>query len=587
MTPDGGNETRLPNMGPFLVSFDVWNTGNSSATFTFACSKTGGITCGTVSPTSASIAAGAHREVDVQYSVGATGGQVTLTASGGATDQGYYTVLLPGPPGALALRNHNRDNQDRSSCLVAGAGEAAAWECGDLVVTHSLPGYTTLGRERSLTLLYSSAQAVPRPIVAVAVTENSTTARPDTVYVALQINGVTRDSAKFVGWNTAPNTRQIVIPHVATADLTGLYALTVRVQNRYNGLSQVETTLSDTLIVVNRSQSLYGKGWSLAGIEELRLAGQPAGRILWVGGDGSAKVYRSAGTNIWQAAAGAYRDTLVYAPTPKTYTRTLRHGLTVTYDNGGRHIKTTTRAGQITTFLWDTTAGRLDSIRVAPGVAGTRYALAYNAGSGLLDKITDPAGRALYATVNSTTRQLTSLRDPDSLPVRFAYDTPGHLTSRINRRKFTTSYQYGNGLRVTSVTIPTGQSIIDPAAAVTAFQPWDEKGLAVGPSGQIAVDTALVYTKILGPRANVTDDAQFWVDRWGAPTKIIDPIGATTKLLRGDAGVPALITQVTYPDTSGAANGRVVKLAYNESPRVFRRARYVSAPTAAWAVWAR
>ena len=51
-------------------------------------------------------------------------------------------------------------------CLTAGAGESAAWSCGDLVLTHAMPGYTTMNRERSLTLIHNSATAWPRPVVA-------------------------------------------------------------------------------------------------------------------------------------------------------------------------------------------------------------------------------------------------------------------------------------------------------------------------------------------------------------------------------------------------------------------------------------
>jgi YD repeat-containing protein len=93
--------------------------------------------------------------------------------------------------------------------------------------------------------------------------------------------------------------------------------------------------------------------------------------------------------------------------------------------------------------------------------------------------------------------------------------------------------------------------------AVTVFEPWDERGLAVGLTGQGAVDTALGYTKIFGPRLNVADDAQFWVDRWGAPTKLVDAIGATTTMVRGDAAMPALVTRVV------AADGRVTTLSYD------------------------
>jgi hypothetical protein len=65
------------------------------------------------------------------------------------------------------LKNFNADNQDRSLCLTTGGGEATAVQCGDLLVAHGMPGYQTMGRDRSLTLVYNSASAAPRPVVAV------------------------------------------------------------------------------------------------------------------------------------------------------------------------------------------------------------------------------------------------------------------------------------------------------------------------------------------------------------------------------------------------------------------------------------
>lgn len=56
---------------------------------------------------------------------------------------------------------------------------------------------------------------------------------------------------------------------------------------------------------------------------------------------------------------------------------------------------------------------------------------------------------------------------------------------------------------------------------------------------------------------SVTDDAQFWVDRRGAPVKATNAVGATTTFVRGDAVHPALVTRVTYP------NGRIVDQTYN------------------------
>ncbi|HWP38704.1 MAG TPA: RHS repeat-associated core domain-containing protein [Gemmatimonadales bacterium] len=504
-----------------------------------------------MTPASATLSVGERRVVTVTVNVGATSGTVLMTATGHATDQGSYnvTVVPPGPP-VVALRHHNGDHRDRSFCLTSGAGEASAWQCGDLLVSHSMPGYMTMGRERSLTLLYNSAQAVPKPVV-VATVNQANIAQPTSVYAELTVSGAIRASATYTGWGNAPFTRQIALTYDASADATGLYPFTLLVRNQYTG-SSYDAVLSDTLIVVNRSASEFGAGWWLAGVEQL-YPGQPGNKILWVGGDGSAKVYRSVGTDVWQAAAGAYRDTLRYDPGTLTYTRTLRHGIQVKYDASGRHIETVNRTGQKTVFTWSGSPLRLTRIQVPPqGVAGTTYTLAYDAG-GTLDRITDPALRVLDATVASG--RLTSLVDPDNYSTGFAYDASGRMTQRTTRRGYTTHFTYAKGLRVTRVSVPLDPSVAD--SAITTFDPWDEKGLATGPSGQLAVDTAQGFTKIFGPRLNVADDATFWVDRWGAPVKIVNPIGATTTLVRGDAAVPALVTRVKYPD------GRVVDLNYD------------------------
>ena len=191
VTPDGGSLSLPPSTGG-TASFFAKNTGNVSTTFTFTCIATS-LTCGTVTPTSATISPGVSREVDVQFTSGTVNGKVTMKATNGgtATDQGFFnvTIVNVGPPTAVVLRNQNGDNIVRSACLTSGAGEAAAWECGDLVVTHAMPAYTSMNKARSLTLLYSSGQALPQPVVAVAVTENSSLTLPTSVRAELKING--------------------------------------------------------------------------------------------------------------------------------------------------------------------------------------------------------------------------------------------------------------------------------------------------------------------------------------------------------------------------------------------------------------
>jgi RHS repeat-associated protein len=560
VTPDGASEpTREVNTGPYSTVFWVTNNYHDrQVTYQLSCHGLNNVTCLGLDLYQVTLGPDAGIDIEATYSVGAAHlkGKLVVEATGAAQDTGYYNIVITDPaPPIIALRNHNGDNRDRSLCVTAGAGEAAAWQCGDLLVSHGLPAYATMGQERALTLLYSSAQAVPKPIVVASVTEASLI--PSQVFVRLSLNGIPKDSAFYNGWGNG--TRQIAIAHDAVADSTGIYPFTLLVRNIFAGSVQ-DATLSDTLIVVNRTGSLYGAGWSPAGVEELRL-NQPGNKILWVGGDGSAKVYRSIGTDTFVGAAGAFRDTLVRFDSAAVgwWRRRLRHGVSVTYSDTGsagraRHVRTTNRVGQSTVFAWS--KDTLKSLTVPPGVGGTTYTLTYV--SGKLDKITDPAGRVLDVTIGSN--RLTQIIDPDNAAYHtdFSYDGPGRMTGRTTRRGYTTAFTYANGLRVTRVSIPVGRVTGDTTTATTGFSPWDEKGLAIGPNGQTAVDTALVYTKIDGPRLSpIADTARFWVDRWGAPSKTVDPFGATLTVKRQDAAVPALATQIQYP------NGRTVRLSWN------------------------
>ncbi|MDT8442394.1 MAG: RHS repeat-associated core domain-containing protein [Desulfuromonadales bacterium] len=58
---------------------------------------------------------------------------------------------------------------------------------------------------------------------------------------------------------------------------------------------------------------------------------------------------------------------------------------------------------------------------------------------------------------------------------------------------------------------------------------------------------AAVRTVHDGSRIDVQDTTRFLIDRWGAPTRITDPLGKQTVFTRGDPAVPALVTQVRYP----------------------------------------
>jgi RHS repeat-associated protein len=557
VTPDNAPVQRAPNSGPYTAVFNVENNGNSAGGFTLTCKAVGGVTCGTVTPSGVSLNAGMDANVSVQYNV-TTGGTLRLTATHGTwTDAGSYNVsaAAAGPP-VVTLRNYNDSTLDRSLCLTAGAGEAAGIACGDLVVTHAMPGYTSMGRERKLTLLYNSRGAYDRPIITAAVREPSTVTTPTSIYVELEVAGVVRKTATYFPWGNNL-TQQIAISYdaIGLGQPTGIYPFTLRVQNQYPTAAHT-ASVTGYLMLVNLHQSRFGAGFNIAGLEQLFL-NQPNGSILWTTGDGSAKIYGPTGTaNQWRAPSGGFRDLLVYNPADSTYTRTLRYGIKVVFKQFGSvalHTATINRTGQRTDFAWS--LDTLKTITVPPGGTTNRYTLAYDL-AGRLDKITDPASRVLDLTV--TGGLLMSAKDPGgTITVDFGYDGDRKMTSRKSRRGFTTVYEYAKSHRVTKATIPVGRDLSDNTVAVTQFQPWDEKGLVTAATTQIAVDTAQAFTRILGPRLNVNDDASFWVDRWGAPTRIVNAIGVNTRIVRGQATTPALVTQVTYP------NNRIVKMSWD------------------------
>jgi RHS repeat-associated protein len=555
VTPDNQADTVIASSNSLVALFTVDNTDTATDTYILTCSASHGslLTCVSVVPSSVTLAHFHDTTVTVTYNVGTRGGTLTLTATGNASDNGSYilTALPVGKPG-VALRNANGDTRDYSLCLTSSAGEASAWQCGDLLVGHSLPGYATLGRERSLSLLYNSAEAVPVQVVAAAVTEGVGVAPPDSVYAELDFGAslTPRASAKYASWT---GTRQIALSFVDTTETSsGVYPYSLLVRNYYSG-THYDSTLTGNAIFVQRRSGSFGRGWYLGGWEHLwfnQPIGSPNGSILWASSVESARLYAKKDSLTWVAPLGGFQDTIIYSSSAHTYTRHLRHGITVTFDTTGYHVATTNRTGQTTNFYHPTHT--IDSLTVPPaGQARTTYQFSYD-GNGNLSQITMPDGRSM--SVHNSSGLVTSIYDPDGDSTRFAYDAAGRMTSRTTRAGFTTHYYYGpTGLHVDSASVPLDTATNHLQTATAHFYPWDEKGL----NGLAAVDTSVAYTKIDGPRTDVQDTAIFWVNKYGAPTKTIDPIGATTTIARADVNHPTLVTGATYPD------GRVVHMGWN------------------------
>ncbi len=300
--------------------------------------------------------------------------------------------------------------------------------------------------------------------------------------------------------------------------------------------------MSGVLFVVNRSSSPYGQGMEWLGVERLvfnQPVGTADGAILWVGGDGSAALYRKIDATTWVAPPGAYRDTITYASSE--YTRSLQHGAQVVFDDTGRHIRTVARTGLVTSFHWRSTEA-LDSVRVPPNTSASQT-IHLRYGGGVFDSV--QVGSGAGAGVSLSAGRMTQWRWPDGTFLTLAYDTAGRVTSAADERGGKTLLQYGvHGL------VTQAQVLLHATdTAKTLVDPWQAAGYTIGTGWQTAGDTADAVIWLTGPMG---DRIRIAVDRWLAPIAVTDPIGVTTTYHRTNATVPALVTAIQFPNARRA-----------------------------------
>jgi RHS repeat-associated protein len=540
--------------------FTVWNPGTAQNTYTIsaACSGSAIASGCTPSATSVTLAAGAKSTVTVSYTSGgaSTTGKITLKATqstdGGVLDTGWVNVstgTAQNPTVVVSTVNPGV-SLERGLCLTVALAGGAASECGDLRVAQGLPSVRTMGKVRAPTLIYSTAQAHPYPLVAAEVTLPAGAANPDSVELALTVNGTERRRARWAGSAFSPGqANRLVIGYDGLADTTGLYSYTLNVTNIYpgNSLSALVPGTGE-LIVVNRSQTEFGAGWWLAGLERLKLDS-----MLWISGDGSARVYRAAGTNAWAAIPLDRPDTL--KKIGGQYVRLLPGKTEVWFDSTGRHIKTISRLQHDTTiFHRNASTGTLDSISVAPPAQVIRYKFVYNSTSGLLDSvIAPPAGSTPRATkLTRTGSTVTSIRDPDTSSVSFAYD--GSFTNRIitrtDRIGTVASYFFDAAGKVVRDSLDPGSNL---PVIVNRLRAHESAGFIGSP----ALDTAVASAAIDGPRTDVGDSTLFWANQFGAPRRVRNALGYVTTISRQNATYPALVTRTQGP------TGRVMRAHYD------------------------
>jgi RHS repeat-associated protein len=540
--------------------FFVKNLQPQTATYNLDATCSGTATSCPVTPTSMTLAFGENQVATVSDSAPTAGaGSVMLraidasvSAARDSTTVALTAVSAPAPVVSLVSTNPGT-TVERDLCLTIAAGSHAAFECGDLRIVHALPAIRTLNKARVPTLLYNSAYAQPTPVFTAQVTVNTV---PDSVEGILKIGGVEMARARWAGsdWS-AGSTRQIALAYTSPDTISnGVYDYTFDVATVYLPSGYYLTSTPGKFILVNRAKSPFGAGWGLAGLE--RLTALPDSSRLWIGGDGSTRLYTSAGSNVWVASNLDRPDTLTR--TGSRYSRRLPGGVMVGFNAAGLHDSTVNRLGHATGFSYDTVAGIVRLRTIALPSQGGRQLYTFNYDSNnKLSNVAAPGGRT--TTVSVSAERVDSIRDADGVATKFAYFSSKLIMARTDRRGTVTSYSYDVAQKLWRV-----QVNLQPDSIRTGFRARDVIGLATA-SPKTATDTANVYTSYFGARNFATgnnyvaQETKFWLDRYGAPRQIVNPLGYQTIVRREEGQWAGLATEQQAPNgflTRGRYDGR-------------------------------
>ena len=586
VTPDGGSSTRAA-FSAVSESFTVQRTGNTGAIYNLSvvCAPPAANECS--APASVNLMSATSAVVNVSYKTGASGSSGTIrllaTYSGSTAinDDGSIGVTVgDGGPVAtvVAVAEANPGvTPERDACLTVAIVADVAFECGDLRVVHALTSARTMNRTRTPTLLYNSRVAQSAPLLAAHVTLADGASTPSKVTADVLVrntSGVwaTRASGEWQGSDFVEGIpTRIALSYDATADSSNVYEYRFDVSVWTGGTPGPVIRDSAKFVLVNRAASYFGAGWWVSGLERLVFPGD--GSLVWIGGDGSARHYISAGSGKWVAPAVDRPDTVVQSGSD--YLRVLAEGVVVKFNSSGRHESTVNRLGHTTRFTYDGT-GRVQQIElpVASSTGTTRYCgTCLPAGSpppapvpaptytfaheGSQIRITAPPSsmsgsdsvRETIIALSGT--DVTSIRDPDTNIVAFEYGsgaTARRMNARTDRRGTRTRFGYAAGHLLQTASV---DSALNVAWIETRFDTVAAgRGLAEPGITSRAVAVADVMTFVNGPRPDTSalDHTRFWVDRFGAPTRIRNALGYETRLTRGDPRFPALVTELRGPN---------------------------------------
>ena len=428
----------------------------------------------------------------------------------------YSPPPQPPPQGApiVGTLPNNGENRDVGLCVNG---------CFENVLAYSTPSYVSLDVPHSVTLVFWPPRVTQRATVVVEADANSQTApaqmsfrlqRPSQAWVSF--DGVAENTTELFFGSGSGITR-LGGRFLMTGNPSGAYDFTAVVANIWQG-QRFETQAGVRVLYVDGTQSPYGAGWSLAGLQRVDTT---AGGVILSDGGGSVAFFANCtnGCNTYTSPKADF-SRLTRRSNGMGWDRSWSDSTRASYDQYGRLDTLSDRWGNKVRYGYSGTSNLLTSIT---DPVGKVIVLSYDANN-KLDWIQDPGGRITQVTVDAT-GNLVQVDDPDGVRALFvAYDPSTRLPIySIGRRNGRRDYTYDQGGKLTRVQLPSvladGQ-IVNPIATIRSVDSL------VLPSG-VGVGTQTNPVPRPQPealRARVTnpkgDSTRYTLNEWGQATTI-------------------------------------------------------------------
>ena len=452
-----------------------------------------------------------------------------------ASDGTSFVYKAPPPPPSQG--NPIIAQESGSSVRRSLSGCAS---CVYTTLSYSTPAYRSLDQDRSLTLLYSSATSAPFGQVVLDVNPNSTTA-PNKISVSLKrasgelvtlANGQTE--VFYAGGSGAA---RVTAQFDATSEPGNVLTMTAIVRNWW-GASWLETQVSVKAIIVNKRSSsfgfgAFGNGWSVAGVQQLRLPGGEYGEAMFEDND-RAVVFANCGQACWTPPPGE-GSTFAWGQNGRLHRR-YADGAVAEFDHAtGLQAVIRDRLGLQTSFTYDAQR-RLTQIMDPAGIS-TFIVYSGPAGVARTASITGPSsgGRTVLVNIGAND-DLISIIDPDNVTAMSVASSNNRIISVADRIGGATTYTYDSHGSLATVTGPAvttddrgfARSTTTYRSREAALLPAPGSGTSINPGGRVIPDTT--WIRVTSQRG---DNVKWLSNGVGDAVKTItvDPLGKADSTL--------------------------------------------------------